>query len=129
MYLKNTKKITLVLFSLGTLLVYSCRENPKTDEKTTTTQAETTNPVENTATPVKSVDGVALNPAHGQPNHRCDISVGAPLDSAPTPVKTNSQTSDVVLDKGTTVTLPKGTPNPAHGQPGHQCGKAVGTPL
>jgi hypothetical protein len=122
MYSKNKNYISLVLFSIVTLLVYSCRENPKTDGKTTTTQAE------KTATPVKSVDGVALNPAHGQPGHRCDISVGAPLDSATTPVKTNSQTSDVVLDNGT-VTLPKGTPNPAHGQPGHQCGKAVGTPL
>ena len=128
MYSKNTKKISLVLFSLGILLVYSCRENPKTDDKATTTQAETTTPVEKTATPVKSVDGVALNPAHGQPNHRCDISVGAPLDSAPTPVKTNSQTSDVVLDKGT-VTLPKGTPNPAHGQPGHSCAVKVGVAL
>ena len=26
---------------------------------------------------------VALNPPHGQPNHRCDIAVGAPLNSAP----------------------------------------------
>ena len=25
----------------------------------------------------------ALNPAHGEPFHRCDISVGAPIDSAP----------------------------------------------
>ena len=24
-----------------------------------------------------------MNPAHGQPGHRCDISVGAPLNSAP----------------------------------------------
>ena len=24
--------------------------------------------------------GVALNPAHGQPGHRCDIAVGAPLN-------------------------------------------------
>jgi uncharacterized protein YvpB len=26
----------------------------------------------------------ALNPQHGQPGHRCDIAVGAPLDSKPT---------------------------------------------
>lgn len=26
---------------------------------------------------------VALNPPHGQPNHRCDIPVGAPLNSPP----------------------------------------------
>lgn len=26
-----------------------------------------------------------MNPAHGQPNHRCDIAVGAPLNSKPMP--------------------------------------------
>ena len=129
MKMKNTKKISLVLLSIGTLLIYSCRENPKTEDKTTTSQTETTTPAENTATPIKSADGVALNPAHGQPGHRCDISVGAPLDSKKAaPVQTNSQTSDVVLDAGTT-TLPKGTLNPAHGQTGHNCAVKVGQPL
>ena len=127
MYSKNKKKISLVLFSIGTLLVYSCRENPKTDDKTTTTQSETTAPVKKTVTPVKSVDGVAMNPAHGQPGHRCDISVGAPLNSAPNPVKNNNQVSDVVLDKGGA--LPKGALNPAHGQPGHRCDVKVGEAL
>lgn len=128
MNLKNTKKIAFILFSAGTLLVCSCREKPNTDSKTTTTPAETAAPVEKTATPVKSVDGVALNPAHGQPGHRCDISVGAPLNSKPAPVKTNDQVSDVVLDGGA-ITLPKGTLNPAHGQPGHNCAVKVGEPL
>lgn len=126
MKLKNTKKLSLVLFSVGTLLVSSCKENPKTDDKTTKT--ETTSPVKNTVTPIKTNDGVALNPAHGQPGHRCDISVGAPLNSKPTPVKTNTNASDVILDDGTT-TLPKGTLNPPHGQPGHDCGVKVGEPL
>jgi hypothetical protein len=125
MYSKNKKKISLVLFSIATLLVYSCRENPKTDDKTT--QVETTAPVKKTATPVKSGVDVALNPAHGQPGHRCDISVGAPLDSAPTPLKTNDQMSDVVLDKGGV--LPKGALNPAHGLPGHRCDVKVGEAL
>jgi hypothetical protein len=79
MYSKNTKKIALVLFSIGTLLAYSCRENPKTEDKTTTTQTEKTTPAKKTATPVKSGDDVALNPAHGQPGHRCDVQVGKPL--------------------------------------------------
>ena len=118
-----------MLFSLGTLLVYSCRENPKTEDKTTATQAETATPAEKTATPVKSTGDIALNPAHGQPGHRCDISVGAPLDSKPAPVKTNSQTSDVVLDNSSGTTLPAGTLNPAHGQPGHNCAVKVGEPL
>jgi len=118
MYLKNTKNIALVLFSAATLLVSSCRENPKTEDKATTTQTET-------ATPVKSVGDVAMNPAHGQPGHRCEIPVGAPLDSAPT--NPNSTTSDVILDNSTT--LPAGTLNPAHGQPGHDCAVKVGDPL
>jgi len=53
-----------------------------------------------------------LNPAHGQPGHRCDLAVGAPLNSAPA---------------SPTVTTPK--LNPEHGQPGHRCELAVGAPL
>lgn len=125
MYLKNTKKISLILFSAAALLVCSCRENPKTEDKTT--QPETTTQVEKKATPVESTGDLALNPAHGQPGHRCDISVGAPLNSDPTPAKNNDQTSDVILDTGTA--LPAGTLNPAHGQPGHNCAVKVGDPL
>lgn len=126
MYSKKTKKISLVLFSLGALLLYSCRENPKTEDKSTS-QTETTTTVEKKAAPVKSNDEIALNPAHGQPGHRCDISVGAPLNSAATPVKTNTQSSDVLLDNGTV--LPAGSLNPSHGQPGHRCDIKVGDPL
>jgi hypothetical protein len=36
---------------------------------------------------------VMLNPAHGQPNHRCDIPVGAPLNSAPAPKTTTATTA------------------------------------
>ena len=129
MYLKNQKKISLVLFSIITLVVCSCRENPKTTDTTTTNQTETTTPIEKAETPVKSGDDVAMNPAHGQPGHRCDISVGAPLDSKPAPVKTNTNTSDVFLDNSNSDALPKGTLNPAHGQPGHRCDVQVGKPL
>ena len=81
--------------------------------------------------------GAGLNPEHGLPGHRCDISVGAPLNSPPgntaapsvqttapapapvmTPAPTNTPTS------GSTAKL-----NPAHGQPGHDCAIAVGAPL
>jgi hypothetical protein len=60
-----------------------------------------------------------LNPPHGQPGHRCDIAVGAPLNSKPLPV---AQTN------ATTVVTPKGM-NPPHGQPGHRCDIAIGAPL
>jgi hypothetical protein len=72
-----------------------------------------------------------LNPAHGQPGHRCEIPVGAPLNSAPAAGNTAP-----VISKPATITQPqqpqqKGTVrlNPAHGQPGHDCNIPVGQPL
>ncbi|MBW4360918.1 hypothetical protein [Flavobacterium taihuense] len=87
----------------------------------------TTTPVQTTA-PVKVAKG--MNPSHGQPGHRCDIPVGAPLNS---PIAANSTTSQVVSNSGqsvTTTTVPtaKGM-NPPHGQPGHRCDIPVGAPL
>lgn len=74
------------------------------------------------AQPAATNDGVALNPAHGQPGHRCEIAVGAPLNSAPAAVSTTP-----------TVASPTAAPasgkNPEHGQPGHRCDIAVGAPL
>jgi hypothetical protein len=82
-----------------------------------------------------------LNPAHGQPGHRCDIAVGAPLNSTPTQgqtataqptqtVQVNPNQKNMVTT--TTVAAPakvaKGM-NPAHGQPGHRCDIPVGAPL
>lgn len=88
--------------------------------------------------PVKTTPG--MNPPHGQPNHRCDIAVGAPLNS---PVAKTAQTPQVIVPS------PKMTPggapailnpntatattapgmNPPHGQDGHRCDVAVGAPL
>lgn len=96
-----------------------------------------------------------MNPAHGQPGHRCDIPVGAPLNSPPgkvaTPAKTVTQ-NPVVPGKAvvTSTTVPSTTTtksavpellsapapvttapgmNPPHGQAGHRCDIAVGAPL
>ena len=62
-----------------------------------------------------------MNPQHGQPGHRCDIAVGAPLNS---PVKSNSTQTNTTA---TTKVAPG--MNPQHGQPGHRCDIAVGSPL
>lgn len=77
---------------------------------------------------------VALNPPHGQPGHRCDISVGAPLNSpanagGPAPVQlqtpaTNAPVMQQAPANGAAVKL-----NPPHGQPGHDCTIEVGKPL
>jgi hypothetical protein len=84
----------------------------------------------------------ALNPAHGQPGHRCDLTVGAPLS---TPAKTNITSpvnastpapipqNPVIYNPQPQSTTPasKATAglNPAHGQPGHRCDLTVGAPL
>ena len=91
-----------------------------------------------------------MNPPHGQPGHRCDVAVGAPLNSKP--VQTNQpQTTQVVNSKstaqpvmnvnsngGSSTIVGTNTPpvtttapgmNPPHGQEGHRCDIAVGAPL
>jgi hypothetical protein len=88
--------------------------------------------------------GKGLNPAHGQPGHRCDIAVGAPLSSAPaakpsapvtTPIAapTSSPAPMQITPSATTTPSTPAAPgaklNPAHGQPGHDCAIAVGAPL
>ena len=78
-----------------------------------------------------------MNPPHGQPNHRCDIPVGAPLNS-----KKAETTTVKTTDIQTTTTAPIAAPennagsttvadgmNPAHGQPGHRFDIPVGAPL
>lgn len=90
----------------------------------------------------------ALNPAHGEPFHRCDIAVGAPIDSAPAPTpapqvapstmsqnntgfNTNpiSPSASVAPAQASQPTGPKPALNPAHGQPWHKCELQVGAPL
>ncbi|TCC94119.1 hypothetical protein EZ428_04900 [Pedobacter frigiditerrae] len=92
-----------------------------------------TPPTAQTAT--VNAKGEKLNPAHGEPNHRCDIAVGAPLNSKPTQAVVSTPNPKV------TVTPPAATTqapllnekgqrlNPAHGQPNHRCDIAVGAPL
>jgi hypothetical protein len=95
-----------------------------------------------------------MNPAHGQPGHRCDIAVGAPLNSPPgktpavqpkpvTTISSANTASGTVTNNGATITTvnnnesaPAPTPtvtapgmNPPHGQEGHVCSVAVGAPL
>lgn len=76
-----------------------------------------------------------INPEHGQPNHRCDIAVGAPLNTAvgggASPQPTSIQPTQGVTSSqnvtASTVT-PKGM-NPPHGEKNHRCDIAVGAPL
>ena len=104
-----------------------------------------------TTTPAVTAKG--MNPAHGQPGHRCDIDVGAPLNSKPTKPSTavTTQKMPQTTTKTTTITpemmnktvaTPSAVPagiaapvetapgmNPPHGQEGHTCSVPVGAPL
>lgn len=70
----------------------------------------------------------ALNPAHGQPGHRCDLAVGAPLPGA---AAVNINPQPAVASANPVVNNSAASPklNPAHGQPGHRCDISVGAPL
>lgn len=75
-----------------------------------------------------------MNPPHGQPGHRCDISVGAPLNSKPAAPATTTGTTVSGQPQVTMTEVPtkvKTAPgmNPPHGEPGHRCDIAVGAPL
>ncbi len=158
-------------------LAISCKKEETTETSSDTPKeiimpsvqsipAQTNQPVTQTVTPTQAQQPVAngqqvtmnqapvatkkgMNPPHGQPGHRCDIPVGAPLNSPPgtnnqpkagtaitqqiTPSAVSAQTpaaqtaTPAILDPNAPVTAPG--MNPPHGQPGHQCGIAVGAPL
>lgn len=90
---------------------------------------------ENNAVGTPSV-AAGINPAHGQPNHRCDIAVGAPLNSQTNGKPAAPQTNQIQMPQMQTITqtaavktvTPKGM-NPPHGQPNHRCDIPVGAPL
>jgi len=150
--IKVLKKITILIASV--ILIYSCDKAKKNVAETEVPMSDSvvTNNTENVATPAPAevasvVNNVstsgkpALNPAHGQPYHRCEIAVGAPIDSAPTQQNAPAPQPNVsVLSPYTTSPAtpssapvqalgPKPAVNPAHGEPHHRCDLAVGAPL
>jgi hypothetical protein len=95
---------------------------------TGTDSATATTTINGATQPNAANNNVAFNPEHGQPNHRCDIAVGAPLNSSPyegkqTPPTTPINSNPLINTSGS-VKL-----NPEHGMPGHDCAIAVGEPL
>jgi len=82
----------------------------------------------------QTTTAAGMNPAHGEPGHRCDISVGAPLNSKPAPPATvqpapvTAQPQVTMKEVPTTTKTAPGM-NPPHGEPGHKCEIAVGAPL
>jgi len=166
----NSKNL-LGLFLISSIALTSCKKEMEPQESSVTTEANTA--IDNTAAENAVVPAAAqpqmmdpsqvqqvgqpqmqqtqpakvaagMNPAHGQPGHRCDISVGAPLNSpagntakqvtpqqvtpqqAP-PMPVGAPNNSPMLPNAPVVTAPG--MNPPHGQEGHQCSVAVGAPL
>ncbi len=151
----NSKTILGLLLS-GSLFIVSCKkelqpqESPAAAEVAPNAGAAPVDPnaVQMNAQPAQTAQmpqpvqqpatatTPGMNPPHGQPNHRCDIAVGAPLNSPPgqapaaqpQPVQPQVQPQPVApANTATTATAPG--MNPPHGQPGHRCDVAVGAPL
>ena len=91
------KHLSITILILSMALAMACnkssKEVPGTTSGTTqsapaSTQSSKASPVPapnfTPATPIvagESATAPGMNPPHGQPNHRCDIPVGAPLNS------------------------------------------------
>jgi hypothetical protein len=114
----------------------SATANPAMTAAPTTTAMPSAQPKITAATAAALAASGGLNPEHGQPNHRCDIPVGAPLS---TPAQ-SAQSQTVQTVKGAQPAISTGTPasvpnnstaklNPPHGEPGHDCKIPVGQPL
>ena len=139
---------------------------PKSSTSAPSATAPSNSPVQITTTPITSsqlnapyqTTAAGMNPPHGQPNHRCDIAVGVPLDSPPgtgktTPPASSQPTAPYQVTTSpstasqpnspiqiTTTPLPAGQSNapvqptapgmnPPHGQPNHRCDIPVGASL
>ena len=109
--------------------------NPQANPTGVNTQSSVITTIPQQATNVQAKASGNINPAHGQPGHRCDIAVGAPLDSKPgsTTAQPNVVTTQqpaqntVITQQPAKPTLPG--MNPPHGEPGHRCDITVGAPL
>ncbi len=101
--------------------------SPGTNSIKINPQAVTTPPVVTS----QQTTNAKLNPAHGQPGHRCDIAVGVPLDSKPIQPTNTITTAQPPVNVSTQPTAQTTAPgmNPPHGQPNHRCDIAVGAPL
>lgn len=154
-------KSFLNLLFVSSILLTSCKKEVESEKNTPTTnvvpftevgkqmknEASTATQVEQAKSTINSNNTVAtsgpvaagMNPAHGKPGHRCDLPVGAALNSPPTTTasKTAVQPQDqpVPVSAVTTTSAPAATVptpegmNPPHGQANHKCDIAVGAPL
>lgn len=129
------KHLFAIAATLFFIFLVSCDSNSDNKEPQVTPAASsvTANPF-STNNNDSLATGLTLNPEHGKPGHRCEIAVGAPLN---TPVTNNTiqQTiAPTILPADAQKVAPNSNNatvalNPQHGQPGHRCDIAVGAPL
>lgn len=148
----NSKTILGLLLS-GSLFMVSCKKElqpqespapaevtadgtvatPVTDPAAMQMNAQPTQPVQAPQPVATTAPG--MNPPHGEPNHRCDIAVGAPLNSPPgqapaaQPQAAPQVQPQPVAPAPAKATVTAPGMNPPHGEPGHRCEIAVGAPL
>lgn len=119
--MKNLK-LNIVLLAMGLIFMVSCKDEEKTAE-TTTGNTEAT-------TPASTDEAPELNPAHGEPGHRCELPVGAPLNQSAGSTSTQTPTSNSPSTSVSPVRVDQSPKiNPPHGEPGHDCAVPVGQPL
>lgn len=155
---KLIMKSLVTLLFVSTFLLTSCRKEVETKSSNNPTyivpfteagkQLQTQPPVQqnqvvgNSDKTVTNDVAAGMNPAHGQPGHRCDIAVGEPLNS-PAPANLSKPAApQVITQQSQPISASSQTPlpaavatptaagmNPPHGQTNHRCDIAVGAPL
>ena len=143
-------KSFLSLFFVTALFFTSCKKEVETSNTTSTnvvpftevgrqmqSQSQTATQQQQTTNTQPPTTAAGMNPAHGQTGHRCDIAVGAPLNSPAAATAPATPQQNTVVPANTVITTtvqPETTPtaegmNPPHGQTNHRCDIAVGAPL
>jgi hypothetical protein len=161
-------KTTIVLFTLfGLFTIISCGPTNQDAKQTQNDSLQTTmmdqSPMASTdptqptnkntseqGSAGQNNSEVMLNPPHGEPFHRCDLAIGAPLNTPPAQANVNQNVNTAPPSpKGLTVpkienTMQQNPPqtqntkpangnkpklNPPHGEPYHRCEIPVGDPL
>lgn len=119
--MKRLKNLPVIIICLLSVLVFSCKDEDKTSEKDEAVNE--TSSAEEMKTTMEKTAEVKYNPAHGEEAHRCDLPVGAPLNTANASTTPEMTTSPVRLQSATPRI------NPPHGEPGHDCSVPVGGEL
>ncbi|MES2545033.1 MAG: hypothetical protein V4548_09130 [Bacteroidota bacterium] len=129
----NIKSILSIIILSSTILTSCKKELKPQDDFTTTTAAPVANAVTNPAgtpmavqapnpqmqmqpnmvtTTVPAPTAPGMNPPHGQPNHRCDIAVGAPLSTPKAAAPQQNQVTTQVVSTTPAATVTPAAVNP-----------------